>query len=167
MKITDIEIKNFRAFPKPYQIKLDNAGKNLLVYGENGSGKSSLYLALKYFFKSGLDTNDESDKSNDFESHQNIFVNDPGHVKLSFGKDSYEWSKSITETTDELIKETAKASGFLDYKDLLGVHYLQPEGEAVNVFDLLVETLLAYTINPVTDRTLVDDWDEIQGTLSP
>ena len=162
MKITNIEIKNFRAFPKTYEINLSKAGKSLLVYGENGSGKSSLYLALKYFLESGQDTNDESNKSNDFDNHQNIFVNDPGHVKLSFGKDSYEWSKAITETTDELIKETAKASGFLDYKDLLGVHYLQPEGEAVNVFDLLVETLLANTISPVTDRTLVDDWDEIQ-----
>ena len=80
MKITDIEIKNFRAFPKTYEINLSKAGKNLLVYGENGSGKSSLYLALKYFFISGLDTNDESYKSNDFESHQNIFVNDPGYV---------------------------------------------------------------------------------------
>lgn len=54
MKITNIEIKNFKAFPKSYQIDLYNAGKNLIVYGENGSGKSSLYLALKYFFESGL-----------------------------------------------------------------------------------------------------------------
>ena len=169
MRITDIEIKNFRAFPKTYKINLSKAGKNLLVYGENGSGKSSLYLALKYFLESGLDINDKSNKNNDFESHQNIFVKDPGHIKLSFGadpqlqKDTYEWSKTVIETTDELIIETAKASGFLDYKDLLGVHYLQPEGKVVNVFDLLVKTLLANTINPVTDRTLVDDWNEIKG----
>ena len=168
MKITNIEIKNFRAFPKSYQINLHNAGKSLLVYGENGSGKSSLYLALKYFLQSGLDTNNEDNKSNDFESHQNIFVEDPGHIKLSFRaahrlkKDTYEWSKGDKETTDELIIEIAKASGFLDYKDLLGVHYLQPEGEAVNVFDLLVETLLADTVNPVTDRTLAEAWDNIQ-----
>lgn len=170
MKITNIEIKNFRAFPKTYRIDLHNAGKNLLVYGENGSGKSSLYLALKYFFESGLDTNDGSNKSNDFENHQNIFVKDPGHIKLSFGAypqlqtDTFEWSKVVKETTDELIIETAKASGFLDYKNLLGIHYLQPEGEAVNVFDLLVETLLANTVNPVTDRTLAEAWDDdIQG----
>lgn len=168
MKITDIKIKNFRAFPKTYRINFRNAEKNLLVYGENGSGKSSLYLALKYFFQSGLETSDENNKSNDFESHQNIFVEDPGHIKLSFSavyqvkKKTYAWSKDVKETTEEQIIEIAKASGFLDYKDLLGVHYLQPEGESVNVFNLLVETLLADTVNPVTDQTLAEAWDNIQ-----
>ena len=159
MKITNIEIKNFKAFPKSYQIDLYNAGKNLIVYGENGSGKSSLYLALKYFFESGVD---EDNKNTAFESHQNIFTKDPGYVKLRFRSDqsrkqeTYEWSESNKETNNELIIEISKASGFLDYKDLLGVHYLQPEGEFVNVFDLLVETLLADTVDPVTNRTLAE-----------
>ena len=167
MKITNIEIKNFRAFPKSYQINLCNAGKNLLVYGENGSGKSSLYLALKYFFESGVEENKEAEKNTAFENHQNIFTEDPSHIKLSFGpahqvrKNTYKWSKGVKETTDEII-EIAKASGFLDYKNLLGVHYLQPEGEVVNVFNLLVETLLADTANPVTDRTLTEAWNNIQ-----
>ena len=53
MRITEIELKNFRAFPRTYHIDLHKAGKNLIVYGENGSGKSSLYLALKFFLESG------------------------------------------------------------------------------------------------------------------
>ena len=168
MKITNIEIKNFRAFPKSYQIDLHNAGKNLLVYGENGSGKSSLYLALKYFLESGVELSDKSDKDTGFEKHQNLFIDDPGHIKLRFRaeqpqkKDAYKWSEGLKETNDDLIIEISKASGFLDYKDLLGVHYLQPEGESVNVFDLLVKTLLADTVNPVTDRTLTEAWDDIQ-----
>ena len=76
----------------------------------------------------------------------------------------YEWSKDVIETSNDLIIETSEASGFLDYKDLLGVHYLQPEGESVNIFDLLVKTLLANTLNPVTNRTLADYWNDIQGT---
>ena len=32
----------------------------------------------------------------------------------------------------------------------------------MNVFNLLVETLLADTVNPVTDRTLAEAWDDIQ-----
>ena len=169
MKITNIEIKNFRAFPKLYHINLHNAGKNLLVYGENGSGKSSLYFALKYFLESSVDEDKKENKNTRFESHQNIFfTKDPGHIKLRFRaeqplkKDTYKWSEGLKETNDDLIIEISKASGFLDYKDLLGVHYLQPDGESVNVFNLLVGTLLADTVNPVTDRTLADDWDDIQ-----
>ena len=168
MKITNIEIKNFRAFPKSYQIKLDNAGKSLLVYGENGSGKSSLYLALKYFFESSVNEDQKESKDTEFENHQNIFTEDPGYIKLRFRseqpqkQETYEWSENVKETNNNLIIEISKASRFLDYKNLLGVHYLQQEGESVNVFDLLVETLLADTVDPVTDRTLAEAWDNIQ-----
>ena len=168
MKITNIEIKNFRAFPKIYEINLSKAGKNLLVYGENGSGKSSLYLALKCFFESGVDGNIGDNKNIEFENYQNIFVKDLGYVKLRFGsefqleKDTYEWSKDTKETTDELIIEASKAKGFLDYKSLLETHYVHRENETVNLFNLLVKELLANTINPLTDRTLADDWNDIQ-----
>ena len=169
MKITDIEIKNFRAFPQTYQINLHNTGKNLLVYGENGSGKSSLYLALKYFFESSVDEDNKENKNSEFENHQNIFTEEPGHIKLRFRsepqleKDTYEWSKNATETTNELIIETSKAKGFLDYKALLETHYAHSEDETVNLFDLLVKTLLADIVNPVTERTLTEDWNAIQS----
>ena len=52
MRVTNVEIKNFRRSNGTFQINLDKSGKNLLVYGENGSGKSSLYLALKSFLES-------------------------------------------------------------------------------------------------------------------
>ncbi len=53
-KIKRIEIKNFRAFPnqiEPFAFVLN--GRNLLLFGENGSGKSSLFFALKEFFNIG------------------------------------------------------------------------------------------------------------------
>ena len=166
MRITDIEIKNFRAFRGTYHIGLSKSGKNLLVYGENGSGKSSLYLALKYFLESGVD---ENDKDTNFENHQNIFVEDPGHIKLCLRADQesktdvYEWSQRVTgETNDELITEASKVKGFLDYKVLLETHYLHRENDTVNLFDLLVEGLLANTINPVRERSLAEDWSAIQ-----
>ena len=166
MRITDLEIKNFRAFRGTYHIGLSKSGKNLLVYGENGSGKSSLYLALKYFLESGVD---EDDKDTDFENHQNIFAKDPGHIKLCLRADQesktdvYEWSQRVTgETNDELITEASKVKGFLDYKVLLETHYLHRENDTVNLFDLLVEVLLANTINPVTERSLAEDWSAIQ-----
>ncbi|MBN3923585.1 AAA family ATPase [Nostoc sp. NMS4] len=49
MKITKIELKNFRAFYGEHTIDLSKKGKNLLIYGENGSGKSSLLKAIELF----------------------------------------------------------------------------------------------------------------------
>jgi len=82
--------------------------------------------------------------------------------ELQREKNTYEWSRDVKEITDELISETSKAKGFLDYKSLLETHYLHRENETVNLFDLLVKTLLANTINPVTERTLAEDWNVIQ-----
>ena len=45
MRIQAIEITNYKAFLGPH--KFNVSGKNLFIYGENGSGKSSLYYALK------------------------------------------------------------------------------------------------------------------------
>ena len=162
MRITKIEIKNFRAFYGAYQIDLHKAGKNLLIYGENGSGKTSLYQALKRFLES-------SEGSHQFKPHQNIFNSDEGHIKLHLRadaqskQDAYEWSEIVKdETNDELIIEASKAKGFLDYKDLLKTHYLHSESDVVNVFDLLVKTLLTNTVSRQTDRSLAEDWNDIQ-----
>jgi len=54
MKIKTIEIKNYKAFYGEHSFNVD--GKNLFIYGENGSGKSSLYYAVKDFFQSSVET---------------------------------------------------------------------------------------------------------------
>ena len=161
MRITEVEIKNFRAFYGTYRICLCKKGRNLLVYGENGSGKSSLYFALKLFLESG------DNPSHRFENDQNIFITDAGYIKLCLRADqwskqeTYEWSENVKETDDELIIEGSRGKGFLDYKSLLDTHYLHHESNTVNVFNLLVETLLPNTVN-IEGRSLADDWDAIQ-----
>ena len=49
--ITQIEIDGFKAFPANFKLDLET-GKNLLLYGENGSGKSSVYYALHALLQS-------------------------------------------------------------------------------------------------------------------
>ena len=167
MRITKIEIRNFKAFPGTYQIDLHKAGKNLLVYGENGSGKTSLYQALKFFLESG-------EGFHQFENHQNIFITgDEGYIKLhlraNLGANElvYEWSQNIRETNDPLIIEASRAKGFLDYKNLLETHYVHREEENVNVFKLLVDNLLVNTVNPVTNRTLGEEWASLEQIPPP
>lgn len=50
-------IKDFKAFNEEITIDLNN--KNILLYGENGAGKSSIYEAIKYIFFQNKIENDK------------------------------------------------------------------------------------------------------------
>lgn len=53
--ITRLEINGFKAFPKEFVLDLcPDEPKNLLLYGENGSGKSSIYYALHVLLQSSF-----------------------------------------------------------------------------------------------------------------
>ncbi len=166
VKITKIEIKNFKAFYGTYQIDLHKAGKNLLIYGENGSGKTSLYKALELFFDSS-----ENDTI-DFKDHQNRFNADKGYIKLHLrtnptsNEHVYKWSDDVKETVDLPIITASKSKGFFDYKALLETHYLQRESDTVNVFNLLIENLMANITSDVTGLSIAEEWENISEQSS-
>ena len=62
MRLHELHINNFKFFPKqdPNSPLLKIDGKNLLIYGENGSGKSTIYWALYTLLESAF-------KKNEFE----------------------------------------------------------------------------------------------------
>lgn len=154
MRINKIEIKNFKAFYGIITIDLHNGGHNLLVYGENGTGKSSLAHALKLFLDSSI-------KNHDFLQRKNIFVTeDTGFIKLTLGETVHEWSHA-SKPTDTLILDTSKTRGFIDYKGLLETYFIQREHDHVNIFDLLVSNIIANTVNDITKKTFSSDWQAI------
>ena len=196
MKITNIEIKNFRAFYGTYQIALTKKGKNLLVYGENGSGKSSLYMALKLFFASQYITRESIRWTNrgyfgfggayrrektyislgeiyNFSRHQNIFCLEDGYIKLHFQETPHsierihEWSSAAREMKDPFIIDAARTKGFLDYKALLDMHYYFRASAVIDVFEFLTSYLLAEVINDVTAHNFADDWEALQWESPP
>ena len=164
VRITKIEIKNFRAFYGTYQIDLHKAGKSLLIYGENGSGKTSLYNAIKLFLESS------ENEAIDFKDYQNIFSADKGYIKLHLrtpasNEHVYEWSDDVKETVDPRIINASKSTSFLDYKTLLHTHYLHYKNDIVNVFDLLIENLLANVINDRTGQSISEEWQNISEQI--
>ena len=175
VKITKIEIKNFKAFRGPDVIDLsEKGGQSLLLYGENGSGKTSLYKALKLFLESSENGSTSGNDPIRFIDHQNIFATDDGYVRLHFTsnpnlqKVDYEWSENaLNDTKVQPISEASKAKAFLDYKELLKTNYLHHGQDSVNLFDLLVNALLANVTNDLTDpqRSFVENWRDTLDVL--
>lgn len=83
--IQKLEIKGFKAFPNKFELTLN--GNHLLLYGENGSGKSSIYYALHCIFQSPF-KQDGGKKYFDKNNPQNLInVNssvEDSYVALTF-----------------------------------------------------------------------------------
>ncbi len=133
-KINSITLSNFKFFGKEETIEL--GGKHLLLYGENGSGKSSIYWALytlleassknpnevsKYFKPLSVSSdslvNIHAVKMSDIATHTEHFDS----VIRIVDTNGVEHNLSLIDTTicgDSSAIESRKASDFLDYKSL-------------------------------------------------
>jgi energy-coupling factor transporter ATP-binding protein EcfA2 len=168
MKIKTIEIDNYKTFyGNQNTIEVDS--KNLFIYGENGSGKSSLYYALKDFVQGSIETID-------LDQVENIFIptaeKGKVKVKLTFNPDStgananqvIELSSTANPHNDGDIRDTNKLRSFLNYKHLLGIHNIKKD-EEIDLFDLLVRGVLR-EFKPIGMRkSLGETWTEIEELL--
>ncbi len=59
-KIDVLDIQSFKFFKDTEPLQFEK--KNILIYGENGSGKSTIYWALYTFFQSAIKNNDQDIK---------------------------------------------------------------------------------------------------------
>lgn len=172
MKIKNIEIKGYKAFYGKYQF--DIGGRNIFIYGENGSGKSSFYYAIKDFFQS-------SNETIDFDEIENIFLSqakkDKGHIKITFNPDKngansdklYTVSRRKTDTYtagDTIIRDAIKLKSFLTYKHLLGIHHLQKDDE-IDLFDLLVKGVLKHfkSVAVTGSKELGELWEDAEKSV--
>lgn len=138
MKIQKITIDKYKAFTKEEIIPV--GGKNVFVYGENGSGKSSFYYALKDFFQSSVE-NVEMDEL------RNYNLNDGGSdcsIKVEFdGEIIKTLNDRAKDTNTTEIIDANRLKSFLTYKHLLGVHNIKIS-EKIDVFDLVVNGVLKH-----------------------
>ena len=155
VRIQAISLTNFRAFPGPHPARFELAGKNLLLYGENGAGKSSLFHALSNFF---------SEEPPKLQQHNNVFsglavadckvaielVGDPKAVEwtASYHPCVFDIKRPVESFADWFyagskprISDAALRAACIDYKSLLNTNFRHGNGE-VNLFDISVDHLL-------------------------
>lgn len=157
--VTKISINNYRAFNRQYDPIKIPYGQHLLIYGENGSGKSSIYNAVKEFFQSSANPAIQFEL-NYFEQ---LAGNTTGDIKIEITEKNaagvlqsqvqYIFAEPNARSNHhiQLIQLANKLKGFLDYKRLLKTHFVNASaGQNPNLFDLVVEDILSdHLINSV------------------
>lgn len=153
VRIERIKISNYKFFHGDFKLAVN--GKNLLMYGENGSGKSSVYRALEYLAKTQFKS---------ITKDKNIFsgATEPS-IEFGFSNGKEIIIDSDLETLPEPFNFLRGLSVFiplLDYKKLLKAHYSSAgNGDSVNVYAMLWEIFKDYPykekkkISEITDFT--------------
>jgi energy-coupling factor transporter ATP-binding protein EcfA2 len=183
-RLIRIEIENYRGFKGRFELDFPD-GRNLLVYGENGAGKSSLFHALNDFFESPSRTfYDDKTKVRrrlKHDDYRHRFNTDPSCVRLTFSvppsaaggaaqqPKTYEWSASKNDPQAPEMRTLDKGKGCLDYRSLLRVHLLPVGEQNINLFDLFIDPLLANYKNPAStpSLTFIEEWTRIQAAFRP
>jgi len=159
-KIDSIEISDFRAFPSLMPALIPLEGKNLLVWGENGSGKSTIYRALRGMF---------SVTAQDISPLGNVFSNpsEPSvKVNLTDGT-SLNWSKEGHPTGE--VTGAARKSAFLSHSRLIEMSRGKTAAEPPDLFEVAVEKLLSdyeATVAGGGKRTVGELWKNVNDALA-
>jgi hypothetical protein len=170
-KIKEIKIKNFKAFQQEQVFPIN--GKHVLVYGNNGSGKSSLFWALYTFLQSSLkDSNDEIIKyfknflegdSNTHQSLKNIFaeVEDESFIEITINENpgsdrsfkidiNNQPTRPANNGNDTLIQELNLASDFINYK-LLHNFYNASHKQVINLWSVFEKDIFPFMTKDTTN----------------
>lgn len=129
-KINKIRIENFKYFLNPFELKPE--GKHVLMYGENGSGKSSIYWAAYTLFQSCLKEPEDARKyfNRDHpDSLCNLYdtVNRRSGIEIEFKDDNdikrayTDGSWTINTKDDGFVRLSTFASDFMNYKFLSAI----------------------------------------------
>jgi hypothetical protein len=167
-----IDICDFRGFPGPVAQKIELEGRHLLLYGENGSGKSSIFDAVRHLLDLAPNARPFNNNLTDPHCLKHRF-SDPlltvGHESLTFRAEARSgavpdlmWTIGTDRPRDHLLfNSMARACGCLDYRALLRTHFLHETKDGVNLFELLVDDLLREMELPASTATLGDQWADI------
>lgn len=172
-RVIRIGIDNYKAYIVPRTLAMPN-GENVLLYGENGSGKSSLYKAIRYFLSSSVgvgqfETNKFSGRNDGRIKLTYIDIDNATHTPIAGSEHVYIASTDPTETTtaEPFIRLSHRVSGFLDYTQLLRAYFVN--GGRPDLFDLVVDLIgehipLKEGMSAPFKKEMTDFLKEIRGS---
>ena len=150
-RIKTLHINNFKFFRNSTPIELN--GKHLLLYGENGSGKSSVYYAIYTLLEAASKSEDSVRKYFDPRNPQslvNIFADIPQNADIpdsyirvtDTAEKSYQLSFSeLNCIHDTYLLESSRASDFLNYVSLFKFQSFL-NSQVANLYGVFVDTIL-------------------------
>ncbi|WP_061869378.1 ATP-binding protein [Prevotella intermedia] len=177
--IKEIEIEGFKAFPNKFTLALD---KNLLLYGENGSGKSSIYYALHVLLQSVY----KSDHGAKYFRHEdseenliNIYKLDDvknnrfkPHIKITLDND-HQWELNREGLScvpinkdDSELRLLNKTSAFINYSYISRFRSAR-NSETMNLWNVFIKDILPFYVPVGADKTLASIYDNLVANKHP
>ncbi|MEY3498855.1 MAG: hypothetical protein RL308_524 [Bacteroidota bacterium] len=168
MRLHEIHINNFKFFPQQKKdsplLKID--GNNLLIYGENGSGKSTIFWALYTLFENAFKINEfEIEKyfvkSSEFSlvniyARNNQITNIKIVLKDGANKVEYEVNNNIHQIVSNLrnssLREIGMASDFINYRVIFRLHQIKHSNEN-DLFGWFKDEIFPYILIADIDST--------------
>ena len=175
-KIDKLTFKNFKFFADEQVFDFDR--RNILLYGENGSGKSSLYWGLYTFLQSSIKNDDEVKKYFNKDADENLinkFIDEAdkndAFVSLNISDENAiveQFKISFTtintnKSTNTNIKRANSTSDFINYR-LLSRFYDFRNSEEINIWQLFKKEILDYIT--IDGENLQNSWSSLKDGLS-
>lgn len=162
MRLHELHINNFKFFPKQDHrsplLKID--GKNLLIYGENGSGKSTIYWSIytllesafkkenddvsKYFSKGGNHGLVNIHAPRNHKAHIKAILRDNGVPDVEYYIDG-KTATIDSVRSNSAIRESGMASDFINYRVIFRLHNLKHSKEN-NLFGWFEDEIFPYLL---------------------